>query len=298
MTNKKLAIIGVNGYLGRHMANHFRATGFVVDGYDLQESASILLEKYSKLDICSQESIEQLKLECYSAILFFAGLSGVEASFEHAEDFVRINILGLLNVLARLSKLGSMAPKLIFPSSRLVYQGGDCVSESSLRRSRSVYAASKIACEELLSAYNVRFNIPYMALRICVPYGHIANESYSYGTIGFFSSRVKCGKPIELYGDGLAKKTYTHINDLCAIIEKLVVLDVSSGVYNVGGCDYTLEEVAKLICERLGGRITYVSPPESAQRVEMGNISMDSTKLDKAIDFKHYQKMEDCIGDL
>ena len=292
---EKIAIFGANGYIGRHLSRHFLELGRSVDAFDVQPDSSVEAVRYAQCDICDRDFWSYFHPQDYAAIFFLAGLSGVERSFREAETFLRVNIGGFANLLRRLEALGESAPRLIFPSSRLVYEGGCSVVESSLRRSRSVYAASKVACEELLSAYHDRFGVPYVVLRICVPFGDMTDSGYSYGTIGFFMSNARAHKPITVYGDGSCRKTYTSIDDVCEIAVRCMDSSVPSGVYNVGGHEYTLKEVAEMICARTGATWVSVPFPESARRVEMGNIAMDSSKLDAVIGKTEYRRLSDSI---
>ena len=294
-TQAKIAIFGANGYIGRHLSRHFLGLGMSVDAFDVQPESKVASVRYETCDICDAAFWERFQPQGYTAIFFLAGLSGVERSFREAETFLKVNIGGFAALLRRMEGLGEAAPRIVFPSSRLVYDGGSTVDESSLRRSRSVYAASKIACEELLSAYHDRFGQPYIVLRICVPFGDISDSGYSYGTIGFFMSNVREGKPITVYGDGSCRKTYTSIDDVCDIAARCIDASVPSGVYNVGGHEYTLREVAEMICARTGATWVSVPFPESARRVEMGNIAMDSAKLDAAIGKTEYHRLSDSI---
>ena len=294
----KIAIFGANGYIGRHLSRHFLSLGVPVDAFDVQEEPRVESAAYSRCDICDAGFWERFEPRGYSAIFFLAGLSGVERSFREAEVFLKVNIGGFASLLRRLEDMGEAAPRIVFPSSRLVYDGGSTVDESSLRRSRSVYAASKVACEELLSAYHDRFGLPYVVLRICVPFGDLSDSGYSYGTIGFFMSKVREGKPITVYGDGSCRKTYTSIDDICDIAVRCIDASVPSGVYNVGGHEYTLREVAEMICARTGATWVSVPFPEEARRVEMGNIAMDSGRLDAAIGKTEYRRLSDSIDSI
>jgi len=57
----------------------------------------------------------------------FAGVSGTEDGFADAVRYTNVNNIGLLNLLVKLSPLGRNAPKVIFPSSRLVYRDGEAL---------------------------------------------------------------------------------------------------------------------------------------------------------------------------
>ena len=291
----RTAIFGANGYIGRHLTRYLQQLGIVVKLYDVQNVSVDCAIPYYRCDVTNTDWWQTFTPTDFDSILFMSGLSGPERSFQFAEEYEDVNVRGLMQLLHKISCLGKNAPKIIFPSSRLVYRGGGSVTEDSPVEARSVYAANKIACEALLSAYHHRYDIPYVAFRICVPYGNLISKDYSYGTVGFFMRQVLSGEPITVYGDGQYTKTYTYIEDICKIFHASIANSGISGVYNIGGHDYTLKEVASMIAKAHNGRIEYVPWPESAQRVEMGNISLNSTRLADAMGYVEYRRMEDLI---
>ena len=289
----RVAIFGSNGYIGRHLSGYLHDNGDDIQLFDIQEAAIDGQGEYCKCDVLNSDWWGTFVPTDFDAIVFLSGLSGPERSFQLAERYEDVNVKGLLHLLQRLALFGKMAPKVIFPSSRLVYRGGGVVTEDSPLEARSVYAANKIACEGLLSAYHHRYDLPYVALRICVPYGNLVSNDYSYGTLGFFVRQAMAGKPITVYGDGLCTKTYTYVEDLCKIFYKVIVEQRAVGVYNVGGHEYSLKEVATMVATARNGVVEYVPWPDEASRVEMGNISLNSSKLADVIGFVEYKAMED-----
>ena len=168
---KTVAIFGGNGYLGMHMANFLSKRGCDCDIYDVQEAPNVVCRRYHQADVCNVVFWDELRPKDYDAIYFLTGLSGPERSFIKVETYIEVNELGLANLCRACAGMGAASPYIVFPSSRLVYKGGGRVDETSVLEARSVYAANKIACEGMLSAYHHRFCINYVALRICVQYG-------------------------------------------------------------------------------------------------------------------------------
>ncbi len=268
----RIAIFGGNGYLGSQLAAYFAAKGVTYDIFDMPS-----------FDVTRSDCWESFKPTDYSSILFFAGMTGTEKSFAEADRFLDVNEHGLLRLLMRLAPMGKQAPRIIFPSTRLVYKGSDePLSEDAPKEAKTVYAANKLACEYLLQAYHVRYGIPYAVVRICVPYGSLVSSDYSYGTIGFFLKQATTGGPITLYGDGSIKRTFTHVADICEVIYRLTRIR-SSGIFNVGGHDYSLRDVAELIAKRKDVGVEFMSWPELADRLESGSTFFDASLLAKVI---------------
>lgn len=268
----RIALFGGNGYLGSQLAAYYAAQGAVCDVFDMPS-----------FDVTRSACWDSFKATDYSAILFFAGMTGTEKSFTDAERFLDVNEHGLLNLLTRLAPLGARAPKVIFPSSRLVYKGADHpLTEDAPKEAKTVYAANKLACEYLLQAYRVRYGIPYAVIRICVPYGNIVSANYSYGTVGFFMKQAEKGGPITLYGDGSLRRTFTHVEDICSAVCVLAESAVA-GVFNVGGEDLSLLEAARIVAEKNGVEVAFAPWPTEALAMESGSTVFDSSKLKRMI---------------
>ncbi len=269
---KRVAIFGGKGYLGTQLTAYFAAHDVACDVFDVPS-----------FDITDNGYWKSFSPEEYGSILFFAGMTGTEKSFTEAGRFLEVNERGLLNLLMRLAPLGTKAPKIIFPSTRLVYKGADHpLTEDSVKEAKTVYAANKLACEYLLQAYNVRYGIPYAVVRICVPYGSIVSRDYSYGTIGSFLRQAASGGPITLYGYGTVRRTFTHVGDICTAVVRLADSD-ASGIFNIGGVDYALVDVARMIAERKGVEVAFVPWPDLASRLESGSTFFDSSRLSAAV---------------
>ena len=277
----RTALFGGKGYLGSQLAAYYAAQGAMCDVFDMPS-----------FDVTQADCWDSFKVSDYSAILFFAGMTGTEKSFTDAERFLDVNERGLLNLLIRLAPLGAGAPKIIFPSSRLVYKGSDDpLTEDAPKEAKTVYAANKLACEYLLQAYHVRYGIPYAVVRICVPYGNIVSSNYSYGTIGFFLKQAASGGPITLYGDGTLRRTFTHVADICLAVFGLAKSD-AVGVFNVGGENMSLLEAAKIVAKKKGVEVVFVPWPDDAFALESGSTVFDSSKLQSMIGWQIGKKLE------
>ena len=279
------ALFGGNGYLGSQLAAYLTAQGTEFDVFDIPT-----------FDVTRTECWESFKAGDYSTILFFAGMTGTEKSFTDAERFLDVNEHGLLNLLTRLVPLGSRAPKIIFPSTRLVYRGADYpLTEDAPKEAKTVYAVNKLACEYLLHAYHVHYGIPYVVLRICVPYGSIVPHDYSYGTIGMFIRQAKERGEIQLYGGGVQCRTFTSAPDICRIVLKLALGNVI-GIFNIGGESMSLYEAATLVVQKIGGVVRSVPWPASALALESGSTVFDYKKLNVALGSEiKFEKMSDYI---
>ena len=295
---KKIGVIGANGYIGKHIVSYLQRYYDVnVDSYDIVAECD--LPNYHKVDLTDKESIKGLNLDI-DYIFMFAGLTGTYNGFNEYQKFISINELGLLNLLDVI-KNSEYRPKVIFPSTRLVYKGVDkSLKEDDLKECKTIYAANKLACEGYLQAYHDSFDIPYTIFRICLPYGNLLSTDYSFGTVGFFIRQAKAGKDITLYGGGNIKRTFTHMEDLCyQIIEGSFHHESNGQTYNVGGETLSLHDAAEIIAAKYGTKVTEIPWPERDLRIESSHTYFDDTKIRSLLrNMNPYKKLSDFTNDL
>ena len=295
---KKIGVIGANGYIGKHIVSYLQRHYDVnVDSYDIVAECD--LPNYHKVDLTDKESIKGLYLDL-DYIFMFAGLTGTYNGFNEYQKFISINELGLLNLLDAI-KNSEYRPKVIFPSTRLVYKGVDkSLKEDDLKECKTIYAANKLACEGYLQAYHDSFDIPYTIFRICLPYGNLLSTDYSFGTVGFFIRQAKAGKDITLYGGGNIKRTFTHMEDLCyQIIEGSFHHESNGQTYNVGGETLSLHDAAEIIAAKYGTKVTEIPWPERDLRIESSHTYFDDTKIRSLLrNMNPYKKLSDFTNDL
>lgn len=283
-------IIGGNGYIGKHLCFYLQQMGVAPFVYDIQNESR---NNYKKIDIANSDSITEIDLNV-DYIFMLAGLTGTYAGFEKYQIYNSINEIGLLNLLDSIRK-SPYRPKVVFPSTRLVYKGFDKpLKEEDEKETKTIYAVNKIACEGILQAYKQSFDIPYTIFRICVPYGNMLSADYSFGTVGFFIKQCKANKDITLYGGGSIKRTFTHMEDLCYQVVSGAFKGESNGeIYNVGGETLSLKEAAQLVANKFGKDVVAVPWPEKDLRIESDHTYFDDIKIQKLLGGFNYKKLED-----
>ena len=275
----RCAVFGANGYLGSHLAHALRTAGHHVQGYGTQAQPFRPDLPYTSLDVANPYDWNRFESEI-DAVFFFSGLTGTHQGFEQAQRYLQVNEGGLLHLLERLRATGRK-PKIIFPSTRLVYQGSDApLEEDAPELPKSIYAINKLACEQMLRAYHLSFDIPYVTYRICVPYGSFLETGHAYGTIGLFLGIAKAGRSITIFGDGSQRRTLTHARDICTqIINTAFLPETTANILNIGGEDYSLKEAAEAIARKFGVAVEYLPWPKADLNLETGSTVFDDTRI-------------------
>lgn len=277
----KIGIIGANSYIARNMIYVLEESSkeYDIALYDLAEAHIDGLPNYEQVNILSRESVKKVDFTC-DILFIFSGKTGTVNGFEEYDTFIDINEHGLLNILHEYVEQRSKG-KIIFPSTRLVYKGNTgALKETAEKEFNTIYAVNKFVCEQYLEMYRKTFDVKYCIFRISVPYGTLIESASSYGTAEFMLNKAQNKENITLFGDGTLRRTLVHMEDLCNIlIAGAEETRCTNDVFNVGGEDYSLAEMARLIADKYHVDIDYVEWPELARKIESGDTVFDDSKL-------------------
>jgi UDP-glucose 4-epimerase len=254
-----------------------------LDLYGIEEHSIDGAQNYHCVDMTDKEAIKQIDLAC-DIVFMFVGRTGSVNGFDEYDSFIDTNERALLNLLSEYRRQNSKA-RIVFPSTRLVYKGKKGPQkEDAEKEFKTIYAINKYACEQYLEQYHRVYNVQYTILRICLPYGTLLPGASSYGTAEFMLSKATKGENISLYGDGSVRRTLTYIEDLCIVmIEAALSNKCCNDVFNIGGEDYSLREMAELIASKYGVGVDYIPWPDVAVKIESGDTVFDSEKIEKKI---------------
>ena len=292
MNSLRAAIIGANSYIARNVIYCIKKDYQQIELslYDIGDKQVDGSAHYESISILDREAVKRINMDC-DLIFIFAGKTGSANGFDDCDTFIDVNEKGLLNVLNEYRSQHSKAT-IIFPSTRLVYKGKKGkLAENDEKEFKTVYAINKFACEKYLEQYHNVFGVEYCIFRICIPYGTLIPGASSYGTVELMLSKARNGENIVLYGDGEVRRTLTYIGDLCRILIEGSMRNICcNDVYNVGGEDYSLFEMALLIANQYKTGIDYVEYPETAMKIESGDTVFDSGKLDNILKIPYRQR--------
>lgn len=290
-------VIGANGYIGRHLVHYLIESGEAVTPCGTGLESIDKIPNYVSLDISNKEQVEKFDFD-FDFVFMFAGITGTKAGFDNYEQYIEVNVMGLLNILDQIKNSASTA-KIIFPSTRLVFKGQKdrFLDEDATKEAKTIYAQNKLSCEAYLAMYANFYKIDFTIYRLCVVYGNIFDSKYSYGTIGFFLGRALKGEDIVLFGRGEPKRTFTHVEDICKMILQSYKLPSSShNTFNVGGEDnLDLKDAAEIIASRYNVGVDFIDWPEEEENLESGDTIFDDSKIQKLLDYSYIHNLEDWL---
>jgi dTDP-glucose 4,6-dehydratase len=185
-------------------------------------------------------------------VINFAAQTHIDNSFKTPLEFTTDNIVGS-HVLIEAVRLYGKIKKFIHISTDEVY--GDVsidhegCTENDILNPTNPYSASKAGAEHIMKSYCYSYKLPIIIIRCNNVYG---NRQYKEKLIPRFIHLLLNNNKCTIHGDGVSRRNFIHINDICNAIVKVLMNGNISEVYNVG-CknEYSVMDIAKILINNL-----------------------------------------------
>jgi UDP-glucose 4-epimerase len=208
--------------------------------------------KFLRADLLDPFSIRKI-IDSSDIIFHLAANPEVSLGSTNTKTDYEQNILCTYNILEAMRN-SRTCKKIIFPSTSTVYGEADVMPTSenySPLKPISLYGATKLACEALISGYCHMFNISCVTARLANVVGSMNNR----GVIHDFIDKLnKNSSVLEVLGDGTQTKSYLYIDDCISALMLLVskLEDSTFEIFNVGpGDTINVLDVAKTVIQGL-----------------------------------------------
>ena len=144
----------------------------------------------------------------------------------------------------------------VFTSSIAVYGAGQLpMTEELVPRPEDPYGVSKYAVELDLAAAQRMFGLDHVIFRPHNVYGERQNIADKYrNVIGIFMNALLNGQKMQVFGDGLQTRAFSHVADVAPIIARSPLVPAARNeTFNVGADEpYTVLELAEEVARALG----------------------------------------------
>jgi UDP-glucose 4-epimerase len=221
-SKKRVLVTGGAGFIGSHFCDRALALGNEVVAFDdLSTGKELFLSAALKNPLFRLvrgdiRNLEELQKTCSEfqpdLIAHFAANADVRHGLERPRRDLDYNTIGTWNVVeaGRLSG----CKNLIFSSTGSVYGEPEVFptpEECPFPVQTSLYAASKLAGEAILSAYALGYQMNVTVFRFV----SILGPRYTHGHIFDFVKALRQNpKKLRILGNGLQLKSYLHVDDL------------------------------------------------------------------------------------
>lgn len=281
-------VTGGAGFIGSNLVDRLLAAGHEVVAYDnfstgfrrfldnaKQHSTFTLVEG----DLLDQDRLAEAMVGV-DFVFHLAANADVRFGTEHPRKDLEQNTIATFNVLEAMRAAG--VAKIAFSSTGSVYGEPEVFptpEHAPFPLQTSLYGASKLACEGMISAYSEGFGFQAWVFRFV----SVLGERYTHGHIFDFYRKLRADPArLHVLGNGRQRKSYMYIQD--CIDAMLLAIDRAGdkvNVLNLGTDGYIeVNDSVRWISEQLG--VTPAITYQGGERGWIGDsplIYLDTTRI-------------------
>lgn len=256
----KAFVTGAAGFIGSNLVDRLLARGDEVVGFDNFSTgqpeflASALRSPNFRLergDLFDTEALARA-LSGSDFVFHLAANADVRFGTQHPRRDLEQNTIGTANVLEAMRLSG--ARRVAFASTGSVYGEPSIFptpEDAPFPVQTSLYGASKIAAEALISAYCEGFGFQAWIFRFV----SILGERYTHGHVfDFYRQLLEHPEYLDVLGNGRQRKSYLYVQDcLDAMLTAIEACGDKIRIFNLGVDEYCeVNDSIRWISEYLG----------------------------------------------
>ncbi|ADI74121.1 NAD-dependent epimerase/dehydratase [Methanohalobium evestigatum Z-7303] len=185
-------------------------------------------------------------------VFHIAANPDVKLGSENTKVHFDQNIKATYNLLESMRK--NNVKKIAFTSTSTIYGEADIIPTPENYGPLvpiSLYGASKLSCEGLISSFCHTFDMQSWIFR----FANIVGNRSNHGVIFDFIKKLKINpNQLEILGDGQQRKSYLHVHDCVnAILYSINKSNNTVNIYNIGSEDtINVTEIAEIVVDEMG----------------------------------------------
>jgi UDP-glucose 4-epimerase len=262
---KKAFVTGCAGFIGSNLVDRLLADGVPVVGWDnmstgqerfMEGASKSQAFRYVRGDNLDLPSLTRAMEGC-DFVFHLAANADVRFGTEHTRRDLEQNTIATYNVLEAMRSGG--IKRIAFSSTGSTYGEAKIIptpEDAPFPVQTSLYGASKVACEGLISAYCEGFGFEGYVFRFV----SILGERYTHGHIyDFYQQLTEHPDSLRILGDGSQRKSYLYVQDCVDAILHVTRAQTAKEaphrmqIYNLGTTEYVqVNDSVGHICKALG----------------------------------------------
>lgn len=203
-------------------------------------------------DLLTHERNRKPLSEC-ETVFHLAANPEVRVSAINPKVHYEQNIAATFNLLEMVREHGNVK-NLVFTSSSTVYGEAEKMptpEDFAPLKPISVYGASKLASEALITSYAYTYGFNAVIYRLA----NIIGRRSQHGVIYDFINKLRENpRRLEIFGDGTQTKSYLDVDDcIDAMLTGISSSNNKVEIYNIGSDDQiNVKEIADIVCREMG----------------------------------------------
>lgn len=298
-----VAVTGVAGFIGSHIAEKLLQNNFKVIGIDsftpyypkkIKKNNLKQCLKNKNFSFINKDLIETNLLPLFQKsqhLFHLAAQPGVRSSWgTQFETYVKENILVTQQIL-EYARIAKSFKTIVMASSSSVYgeQEGKMNEENTFTKPISPYGVTKLAAENLCRIYAENYNLPITSLRYFTVYGPRQRPEMAFMQ---FIKAVLTDREITVYGDGSQTRDFTYIDDIVDASISCIESNLSQEILNIGGgFVVSINDILKLLMDISQTKLKILYTPQ--QKGDVIHTEADISKATRLIDYQPKTKIKD-----
>lgn len=284
----KVLVTGGMGYLGSIVVKKLVKDGFKVKIFDsLLYKSSFESELGVELvqgDVRDTGSLS-VALADVNAVIHLAAIVGDSAGNLDKELTINVNYLATRRLAELCNKKGL---RLIFSSTCSVYgaKEKELLNEKSEVCPLSIYAITKLAAEEAIE----KLTNNWIIFRLGTLFGLSPRMRFDLVMNKFIAQAIQ-DKKITVFG-GSQHRPLVHVQDVANSFVKALSTH-KNGLYNLGGTNYRIVDVAKIIEQRIGCKVLVFEDIRDPR-----NYAVDSSLGERTFGVKFTKGVEFAVDEI
>lgn len=297
LSNLKVLVTGISGFIGSHLARRLGEEGAEVHGlvrsssnlWRIQDLNNQINLHYA--DLSDSESVKKAVQAIKPKKVFhLAAYVDVSRSFEVVDEMVEVNIKGTLNLLRALEGTGYDC----FINTGTSEEYGDNPApfrEDQTPNPVSLYSASKVATTMFCQMLHKTLGLPILTLRPFLTYGP-GQESNML--IPSLMKKVLKGEALEMT-KGEQTREFNYVDDIVdGFIKASISPEAVGEIINIGnGLEYKIREVVEMVLKLVNSPIKPNLGALAYRPGETWHFYCDNTKARKILCWEPKVDLED-----
>ena len=280
-------VIGAAGFVGGYLIDEFFRCGYDVTATKL--SNEVIHSTHCKvvdLDILVENDIRDVvKKSRPDAIVHLAAQSSVALSWENPALTARVNIIGAVNLLEALNKLGYKNKVLLIGSGEeygRVSESDNPIDENAPAHPANIYAATKTCQNMLGQIYSDAYELNIVMVRA---FNHVGPGQSPTFVVSDFCKQVaeiEAGirEPVIYTGNLTAMRDFTDVRDVVRAYAALIKKGKKGSIYNVGsGKSIEISKILEMVVNASTADIKTAVDKSRFRPIDVPVIEADISKI-------------------